>query len=97
MSKKIFIQTAVLTTIVALGLWAAPSIGSVTRSADSVGKYVKLELTVSMTASYSNPYNPSEIDMWAEFTSPTSKAWKINGFYDGSNWKVRFAANETGT
>ena len=43
-----------------------------------------------------NPYDPEEIDLSAEFTSPAGKVWKINGFYDGKAYKIRFAANETG-
>lgn len=77
-------------------LTAAPAIGGVTRSADQVGKYARLELTVDLKASFSNAYNPDEIDLSAEFTSPARKVWKVNGFFDGTEWKVRFAGNETG-
>jgi hypothetical protein len=76
---------------------AAPAVGKVTQSTGQVGKYAKLELTVELNASFTNAYNPDEIDLQGEFTSPTRKVWKVNGFYDGSQWKIRFAANETGT
>ncbi len=79
-------------------LWAqgVPGITSVTKDTNTVGKYEKLELTVVLTASYTNAYNPDDVDLSAEFTSPSGKVWKINGFYNGSQWKIRFAGNETG-
>jgi hypothetical protein len=76
--------------------WAA-SITSVSTGSSSVGKYVKEELTVGLGSTYSNPYDPTVIDLSANFTSPSGKAWKVNGFYDGSQWKIRFAGNEVGT
>jgi hypothetical protein len=78
-------------------LSAAPTITQVTPNATSVGKYALLELTVSLTATYTNAYDPTEVALSAVFTAPSGKTWTINGFYDGSLWKVRFAANETGT
>jgi hypothetical protein len=88
----------ILTLLVVSTLWlkAVPVITSVRRNADRVGKYAKLELTVGLTAVYTNAYNPDDIDVWGEFTSPSHKLWKINGFYNGAQWKIRFAANETG-
>ena len=82
--------------LAAPGLRAAPNITSVSRSADQVGKYAKLELTVAITATFTNAYDPDEIDLWGEFMSPSHKAWRVNGFYDGAQWRIRFAANETG-
>jgi hypothetical protein len=76
---------------------AAPTISSVTPGSGSVGKYEKQELAVGLTASYTNAYDPTQIDLSATFTSPTGKTQKVNGFYDGSKWKVRFAGNEVGT
>ena len=67
-----------------------------TPNVNPVAKYEKLELTVSLTATYTNPYDPNQIALSAVFTSPTNKVWTINGFYNGSQWKIRFAANETG-
>jgi len=81
----------------ASALWAAPTISSVTTSSASMGKYAKEELAVALGSSYTNPYDPTVIDLSATFTSPTGKTMKVNGFYDGSGWKVRFAGNEEGT
>jgi hypothetical protein len=87
-----------ITILVIFASWAAaaPVITSVTGMPGRVGRYEKLELTVGLEAAFANPYDPGEIDLSAEFASPSGKLWKINGFYDGSAWKIRFAANETG-
>ena len=74
----------------------ATAITAVTKNLDSVGKYAKLELSVKLTGNYTNPYDPDQIDLSAEFTAPSKKVWKVNGFFDGTGWKVRFAANEVG-
>ena len=95
MIRKNLMQTMLMIAVSALTLWAA-SITSVTKSPDPVGKYVKFELTVALGATYTNPYDPTQIDLSAQFTSPTNNVWKVNGFYNGSQWKIRFAANEIG-
>jgi hypothetical protein len=95
MLKRIFVQTTILVTFSALTLWAA-SITTVTKNPDPVGKYAKFELTVALGGTYTNPYDPTQIDLSAQFTAPSGKVWKINGFYNGSQYKIRFAANEVG-
>jgi hypothetical protein len=99
--KQLFLRHPSLSAIALLVVFAssvlaAPSINSVDRNADRVGNYAKLELTVGLTAVFTNAYNPDDVDLWGEFTSPSGKLWRINGFYDGAQWKIRFAANETG-
>ncbi len=65
-----------------------------------VGRYEKFELQIDMQAEYANPFDPDEIDLWAEFTAPSGKVWKIWGFYNPSSWSalwmVRFSPPETG-
>jgi hypothetical protein len=65
-----------------------------------VGLYEKLELRIEMRATFENPYDPDDIDLWAEFTAPSGKVWKIWGFYNSSSWSalwmVRFAPTEIG-
>ncbi len=66
-----------------------------------VKTYEKLELRVDLRAAYQNPYDPDEVDLWAEFTAPGGRVWKIWGFYNPSSWSslwmVRFTPNEAGT
>ena len=98
-----------LLLLAAPGLWAAPVIDSVQASATQVGRYEKLELTVGLTAAFTNAYDPDQVDLWGEFTAPVTnspwhfwhpsappKVWRVNGFFDGAQWQIRFAPNQTG-
>jgi hypothetical protein len=101
MAGNIYKGTWILIMFFMLSLWGAPSISTVTRSADQIGKYAKIELIVGLTGTYTNPYDPDQIDLSATFTAPSGAKWKINGFYtvDASNagqWKIRFAPDEIG-
>jgi hypothetical protein len=67
----------------------------------TVAKYEKFEMKLELkNVSYQNPYNPEEIDVYAIFSAPSGKNYRINGFYDNYNnvnqWKLRFSPNETG-
>lgn len=75
-----------------------PAIGTVEANAREIGRFEKLELTVELTAEYENPYDPDEIDLSAEFTSPSGELWRINGYFDAfaRSWKIRFSPDETG-
>jgi hypothetical protein len=68
----------------------------VTAEAETVGTYEKLEFTIDNGKSYNNPYDPLEADINGEFISPTSDTLRINAFWDGRAWKLRFAGAETG-
>ena len=61
-------------------------------------KYEKFELQVNWNGSdgYSNPFDPDEISLWAIFAAPSGMQWTIPGFWDGSEWRVRFSPNEVG-
>jgi hypothetical protein len=79
--------------------YSLPAIVNMRQNADSVGVYDKLEIFLSLKAEFINPFNPDEIDITANFTSPTGKNFLIHGFYNysfGSLWKVRFSPDETG-
>ena len=101
MLKKIFMQTVILISLSSLTLRAAPSISTVTGSATTVAKYAKIEFVVGLTGTYTNPYDPDEIDLSATFTAPSGATWKIYGFYavdasNNSSWRIRFAPDEVG-
>ncbi|MHC4399153.1 MAG: DUF5060 domain-containing protein [Planctomycetota bacterium] len=80
---------------------AGPSILSVQTDTQTVGMYEKFELRIDLKARYANPFDPDQIDVWAEFTSPSGETRRIWGFYSPSSWAslwmVRFAPTETGT
>jgi hypothetical protein len=96
--------TWVLIGVATLAPWARgaePVIHSVwPTTATTVGLYEKFEARVDLDATYSNPFDADELDLWAEFTSPSGKTWKIWGFYNPSHWAylwmVRFAPTEKG-
>ncbi len=69
---------------------------TVTLDNSSVEKYQKLELTIDNGKSYTNPFDPDEVDISALFTSPSLEPMRINAFWDGADWKIRFAGNEKG-
>ncbi len=101
MSKSII---CVLIAVVAMvtAAKAVPAVRSVQPNASaSVGLYEKFEMNIDLEASYSNPFDPDQVDLWAEFTSPAGKTSKIWGFYNpsqtSSSWRVRFAPTEKGT
>ena len=77
-----------------------PSILSVRADEATVGLYEKFELRVDLKATYTNPFDPEEIDLWAEFTAPSGKKWNIWGFYNPSSWAslwmVRFSPTKGG-
>ena len=60
---------------------AQPVINSVTENNNSIGKYNKLELTVNLTATFTNPYNYSEINLKTIFISPSGEKDTVDGFY----------------
>jgi len=80
---------------------APPEVAVLQVNATTVGLYEKFEVILDLkNADYVNPYNPEEIDIQANFISPSAKQWKIFGFFDDYNgvaqWKIRFAPNEIG-
>lgn len=63
-------------------------------------RYEKFELRIDLRATFDNPYDPDQVDLWAEFKAPSGKEWKIWGFYNPSTWAslwmVRFTPDEAG-
>jgi hypothetical protein len=88
-------------TMVTLATAKPPSILSVRANSTQIGIYEKIELWIDLKAAYGNPFDPDEIDLQAELTSPSGRKWNIWGFYNPSNWgalwMVRFSPTEKGT
>lgn len=90
-----------------------------------VGQFEKLELGLKFSTSKEtkiadfvrtgrgiNPYDPEQVDLFAIFTSPSGKEYRVNGFYYEDfnrnaqkswdfkqvdfRWRIRFAPNELG-
>ena len=90
-----------------------PVFNTVTPNASTVQKLEKFELTIDLTAAYTNPYDYSDIDVQCVFTSPSNSKDTTDGFYEqdytlnttnGSitsagtaHFKVRYAPKEVGS
>jgi len=57
------------------------AIRAVTPERATVGRYEKLELTVDLSATYDNPFNPRQVSVWAELTSPSGERHRVFGFF----------------
>ncbi len=66
-------------------------------AADAVGQWGRYEKQFASDKSYDNPlYDVAQFVV--EFTSPTGRAKRVNGFWDGGrDWRVRFCPDEVGT
>jgi len=79
----------------------APVISVAFVNATTVGRYDKFEIALDLSDdSWSNPFNPEQIDVYAIFYTPDGDSVRINGFYDNyqnrDTWKIRFAPSQTG-
>ncbi|MFC1806202.1 DUF5060 domain-containing protein, partial [Planctomycetota bacterium] len=64
-------------------------------------KFERVELLVSMiNVAATKPYEPDPanegLDLSATLTGPGG-TWQVNGFFDGADWRIRFAPNAAGT
>src|SRR5687768_5742656 len=60
---------------------AQPTIKQITPSAETLGSYEKFELTINLDAAFKNPYDPEDIKLDGQFTSPSGQAVTVPGFY----------------
>ena len=99
--KVILMIMAVGIALSAAALADPPEINRARPNSNEIGLYEKFELLIDMNATYTNPFDPDELDLSTEFTAPSGKKWNIWGFYNpngwSSLWMVRFSPNETGT
>ena len=82
-----------------------PDISVVTNDAPTAGvpAWNRVELSVGSRTSgavqvYESDPALGGVNLSAKFTlSGTTESWTVNGFYDGSSWKIRFAPDAVGT
>ncbi|MEO0897480.1 MAG: DUF5060 domain-containing protein [Bacteroidota bacterium] len=92
-------------------LMGQPLIKSISPNLSSVEKYGKFEVALDIEASFTNPYDYDQIEVFAEFTSPDgNQTQTVDGFFmedyilntngslvpDGSGFKIRFAPSSLG-
>ena len=59
-------------------------------------QWSKYQINFTSASTYAEPIYEVQ-EFYAVFTSPTGRALRINGFWDGgTDWKVRFAPDELG-
>lgn len=76
MKKSILL--AFLTGLITFG-YAQPRISGLTFPS-SVNLFNLYEITFQL-GTYTNPYDPAVVDVYAEFTAPNGKVSRVNGFY----------------
>ncbi|MDQ6764429.1 MAG: DUF5060 domain-containing protein [Bacteroidota bacterium] len=89
----------------------APVFNSITPNTTMPAKFDRFELNINLTASFTNAYDYSDIDVQCIFFAPSGRKDTVDGFYmqdyilkpDGSltlsgsgTFKVRYAPNEAG-
>jgi hypothetical protein len=100
MTKPVALIVTALLALATAAVGEGAEINSAWPNSTAVGLYEKFEVRVDLTATFDNPFDPEQVDLWAEFTSPSGKTQRIWGFYNPSSWAhlwmVRFAPTETG-
>ena len=75
-----------------------PKVTSVTLDRSEVPNYESIEMTVTLEAKYTNPYDLREISLDGVFTGPDGSVMNVPGFWDGEkDWKMRFTPSQVGT
>jgi len=107
----IFILVWAAVAILSGRLNATPVINTVTPNSSTVDKFGKLELSVSLTATFTNPYSFSQISLQGVFISPGGQQYFMDGFYmqdyemtspsvlvvsGPPGWRIRFSPNQAG-
>lgn len=79
-------------------------------NAKSGPRYGKFEITLDLSATFTNPFDPADIDVGADFSGPDGEQVHVNGFFDQEYiergtanvpdgapiWKIRFAPTASG-
>lgn len=60
---------------------APPAIRSVVPNAPTIPRFAKFELTIDLAATYDNPFDPEQVDLTAELTTPEGKHLLVPGFF----------------
>jgi len=56
------------------------ALNGITANATVVPEYAKFELTLDVSATYTNAFDPDQIDIGANFVSPSKETMHVNGF-----------------
>ena len=83
MKKIMCILAAHLIAILAFGInrAEATTISGISQNASTIGRYTKYELTFTLSRTYTNPFDPCEVDVTVTFHQPDGTDVNIPGFY----------------
>jgi chitodextrinase len=60
----------------------------------------KFEMTFNLSTTYTNPFDPDEVNVTATFITPTAQVEVVPGFYKSNSspkWAVRYSPRESGS
>ena len=66
---------------IAIGQAGATTISSISQNSSTIGRYTKYELTFTLSRTYTNPFEPCEVDVMVTFHQPDGTDVNIPGFY----------------
>jgi hypothetical protein len=100
--RSVFITLVLLIGIHFASISAQPVIRSSELINQDVKQYQKAEWNISVTASYFNPYDQKDITLDMIITTPSGKPLVLPCYFESgdttaSQWKARFAPQETGS
>jgi len=83
MKKVTYILAAHLIAILAFGISQAnaTTISGISQNSSTIGRYTKYELTFSLSRTYTNNFDPCEVDVTVTFHQPDGTDVNIPGFY----------------
>ena len=83
MKKITYILAAHLLAILAFGINQAnaTTISGISQNSSTIGRYTKYELTFTLSRTYTNPFDPCEVDVTVTFHQPDGTDVNIPGFY----------------
>ncbi|CAM4350928.1 chitodextrinase [Paenibacillus endophyticus] len=79
---------------------AATAFSNVSVNTTTPAVYGKYEIQFDLSSTYSNPFNPDEVDVKAYFTTPTGQTEVMPGFYNKASspkWAVRYSPRQMGS
>ena len=79
--RRLFTAVFIISAVFAVTNVFAATITSISQNAYTIGKYTKYELTFSLSQTYTNPFDPCEIDVMVRFHQPDGTDVNIPGFY----------------
>jgi len=83
MKRMTCILAACLITILAFGINQAnaTTISGISQNSSTIGRYTKYELTFTLSRTYTNPFEPCEVNVTVTFHQPDLTDVNIPGFY----------------